>query len=85
MLRLIASLIVSTHSRPKAAGTPTRRFVYLKCFNTQPPEGGCFQHRHDVLERYVSTHSRPKAAGAGTTLNAEQVKVSTHSRPKAAE
>ena len=34
-------LIVSTHSRPKAAGE--RRvvfFIKFKCFNTQPPEGG---------------------------------------------
>ena len=33
--------IVSTHSRPKAAGTP-KYYHDLKnpCFNTQPPEGG---------------------------------------------
>ena len=35
------TLQVSTHSRPKAAGieaNQTRKA--LKCFNTQPPEGG---------------------------------------------
>ena len=34
-------LIVSTHSRPKAAGTAFRiDYPYLFSFNTQPPEGG---------------------------------------------
>ena len=33
--------IVSTHSRPKAAGSWLKRFFKRKnCFNTQPPEGG---------------------------------------------
>ena len=36
------SMTVSTHSRPKAAGTDCRawRSLYVRCFNTQPPEGG---------------------------------------------
>ena len=34
---------VSTHSRPKAAGSFFGRYGYpLFCFNTQPPEGGWF-------------------------------------------
>ena len=31
-------------------------------FNTQPPEGGCFEHFTKGVEVKVSTHSRPKAA-----------------------
>ena len=55
---------VSTHSRPKAAGSIGRRQEIGQCsFNTQPPEGGwppCFKI-HSFSR--VSTHSRPKAAG----------------------
>ena len=37
----IARLIVSTHSRPKAAGLSLNSILFTKgCFNTQPPEGG---------------------------------------------
>ena len=39
--KLPKELIVSTHSRPKAAGFDSCfRFVLIRCFNTQPPEGG---------------------------------------------
>ena len=37
----LSTVLVSTHSRPKAAGCG--RYVRLsagRCFNTQPPEGG---------------------------------------------
>ena len=38
---LITGLIVSTHSRPKAAGADTARNSNGALrFNTQPPEGG---------------------------------------------
>ncbi len=55
---------VSTHSRPKAAGsyttaprsTPSR-------FNSQPPEGGWLSIKILYYAPIVSTHSRPKAAG----------------------
>ena len=34
--------VVSTHSRPKAAAqTPNNERNHERCFNTQPPEGGC--------------------------------------------
>ena len=33
---------VSTHSRPKAAGRWSAFRALKSCFNTQPPEGGCF-------------------------------------------
>ncbi len=36
-----ARYVVSTHSRPKAAGGCSYAlFLGLLCFNTQPPEGG---------------------------------------------
>ena len=34
----------------------------MKCFNTQPPEGGCQCRRCRRWRDVVSTHSRPKAA-----------------------
>ena len=42
-LNLESSLVVvSTHSRPKAAACPSLEDnPVLSCFNTQPPEGGC--------------------------------------------
>ena len=40
-IRFNRSLIVSTHSRPKAAGGEKTKTGNLNtCFNTQPPEGG---------------------------------------------
>ena len=54
--------LVSTHSRPKAAGGRRHGRVSYACFNTQPPEGGCFLLRLDDDGGGVSTHSRPKAA-----------------------
>ena len=33
-----------------------------RCFNTQPPEGGCLRILCLFLSKRVSTHSRPKAA-----------------------
>ena len=57
---------VSTHSRPKAAASlccNTQRIT--KCFNTQPPEGGCSPDPINYFEiAPVSTHSRPKAAAS---------------------
>ena len=75
--------MVSTHSRPKAAGllAPTTRSP--KRFNTQPPEGGCperglsWQHnlfQHTAARRRLLVCQRQTSGG----------RVSTHSRPKAA-
>ena len=56
---------VSTHSRPKAAGSA--RFIFRRVdggFNTQPPEGGWSPSYIKIINIInVSTHSRPKAAG----------------------
>ena len=57
--------MVSTHSRPKAAGSFFKAIGKCPlCFNTQPPEGGWDQPSTLCgYPVYVSTHSRPKAAG----------------------
>ena len=77
---------VSTHSRPKAAGS-----MALPCHLRALP----FQHtaarrrlvlgaKHFKSDIRVSTHSRPKAAGITRCDLAHDFFVSTHSRPKAA-
>ena len=77
--------MVSTHSRPKAAGQVYLSCAYLHtCFNTQPPEGGWDQGLLCLSCIIVSTHSRPKAAGRDTLRQDTHRHVSTHSRPKAA-
>ena len=59
-----AMIVVSTHSRPKAAGIGSRSDDWgVLCFNTQPPEGGWFPFLQSRGRIMVSTHSRPKAAG----------------------
>ena len=76
---------VSTHSRPKAAGTlpsfPVRRWRVST--HSRPKAAGFFRiPKFSPL--VVSTHSRPKAAGTPEPLRGRQSEVSTHSRPKAA-
>ena len=57
--------MVSTHSRPKAAGSyALRTYLFTLSFNTQPPEGGWGDLVNSDRRFDVSTHSRPKAAGA---------------------
>ena len=59
-----SGFMVSTHSRPKAAGKSFATSIFSKhCFNTQPPEGGWDGAAWISNEMMVSTHSRPKAAG----------------------
>ena len=40
MIIFITTMAVSTHSRPKAAEINEYQKGQMKCFNTQPPEGG---------------------------------------------
>ena len=75
---------VSTHSRPKAAGADGDVVAADTRFNTQPPEGGCFDDNGGCAGLVVSTHSRPKAADHRLILINPIMRVSTHSRPKAA-
>ena len=58
-------LIVSTHSRLKAAGKASSTIITDPTgFNTQPPEGGWPPSLFGVqIKILVSTHSRLKAAG----------------------
>ena len=56
--------MVSTHSRPKAAGqTGLGEPASKRRFNSQPPEGGWPDGLVGSDGLIVSTHSRPKAAG----------------------
>ena len=66
MILSTATTMVSTHSRPKAAGCSTKPVRKPNArFNTQPPEGGWDLHGVSTADmHHVSTHSRPKAAGA---------------------
>ena len=79
------AVIVSTHSRLKAAGCLCRiNTPSLWRFNTQPPEGGWRPHFVRQVGDAVSTHSRLKAAGLlPADINIPNI-VSTHSRLKAA-
>ena len=63
--------MVSTHSRPKAAGrNDLPDGLYHVSFNTQPPEGGWDGYRQNPCPwADVSTHSRPKAAGIYSNRN----------------
>ena len=79
------SEIVSTHSRPKAAGRSKRmglRFLTVST-HSRPKAAGCF-FCGSCDSSKVSTHSRPKAAGMGARAVLSSRNVSTHSRPKAA-
>ena len=56
---------VSTHSRPKAAGTTVdRKDVQQICFNTQPPEGGWYQYR-STMGNISSFNTQPPEGGWG--------------------
>ena len=76
---------VSTHSRPKAAGTANGAFFSTAMFqHTAARRRLGIKIGVIIFNRFVSTHSRPKAAGAATEKAAYGQSVSTHSRPKAA-
>ena len=83
---LICEGLVSTHSRPKAAGgfiIPASTQVRPVSTHSRPKAAGtCGLPVRRV--GVVSTHSRPKAAGSEPFHRATYPAVSTHSRPKAA-
>ena len=57
-------LLVSTHSRPKAAGTVGCKHRYHQAVSTHSrPKAAGTPDTAAGLSRLVSTHSRPKAAG----------------------
>ena len=77
---------VSTHSRPKAAGTLSiKRLYYTHRFNTQPPEGG-WDGIAGMQPARVSFNTQPPEGGWEyyPSINLASTQVSTHSRPKAA-
>ncbi|EFC87146.1 hypothetical protein NEIMUCOT_06408 [Neisseria mucosa ATCC 25996] len=76
---------VSTHSRPKAAGSHEHNrtgHIAVSTHSRPKAAGVCFLPH--PLPRGVSTHSRPKAAGKIGAGQHTYCDVSTHSRPKAA-
>ena len=77
-------VVVSTHSRLKAAAVPAQSDSGGRRFNTQPPEGGCKDGKAQLAEIAVSTHSRLKAADFEKFNGISLPFVSTHSRLKAA-
>ena len=50
--------LVSTHSRPKAAGCiKFQRWVVCWCFNTQPPEGGWWSIFKNIIGFFLFQHT----------------------------
>ena len=77
--------VVSTHSRPKAAGRRAiRRPIRIKFQHTAARRRLAANKQAAAAREKVSTHSRPKAAGGHDDKTANHTEVSTHSRPKAA-
>ena len=77
---------VSTHSRPKAAGSFCQiRKDQIICFNTQPPEGGWMAgyYAQEDKAQFQHTAARRRLVHLIPNLCRPQ-NVSTHSRPKAA-
>ncbi len=70
-LHMVVGIVVSTHSRPKAADIQTAFVLRCVCFNTQPPEGGWQTACRCIACDDVSTHSRPKAAASAYGLALE--------------
>ena len=76
---------VSTHSRPKAAGTSTVKTASNGNVSTHSRPKAAGPGLISISSgKTVSTHSRPKAAGLLISGGQESIEVSTHSRPKAA-
>ena len=77
---------VSTHSRPKAAGSFCQiQKDQIICFNTQPPEGGWMAgyYAQEDKAQFQHTAARRRLVHLIPNLCRPQ-NVSTHSRPKAA-
>ena len=78
--------MVSTHSRPKAAGAAGRGFGGQRGgFNTQPPEGG-WPLSGKLRPAETGFNTQPPEGGWPLTACGRigDKNVSTHSRPKAA-
>ena len=85
MVYLVVLLKVSTHSRPKAAGTEVcGKLVLIGVSTHSRPKAAGGARGAAATCTVVSTHSRPKAAGTEQGIRQYADDVSTHSRPKAA-
>ena len=60
---LIVDVFQHTAARRRLGGGPSFLCQNMRCFNTQPPEGGWDEFLNIKAVSAVSTHSRPKAAG----------------------
>ena len=79
------NFMVSTHSRPKAAGQSPKQLDWPRPVSTHSRPKAAGLMLSTVCDcKPVSTHSRPKAAGRGLMRESCGIGVSTHSRPKAA-
>ena len=77
--------MVSTRSRPKAAGWMCGRSVQEHVFQHAAARRRLVkEQKMSIITDYVSTRSRPKAAGTSRSYNPDTFDVSTRSRPKAA-
>ena len=85
-LLIVGVITVSTHSRPKAAGSAWLiNAATLIRFNTQPPEGGWddFLIERNKVRVFQHTAARRRLDLPKVEEMSSQ-EVSTHSRPKAA-
>ena len=77
--------VVSTHSRPKAAGQCAAKVeIASACFNTQPPEGGWVRIWIGLSARLGFNTQPPEGGWIVLLVLVFGIRVSTHSRPKAA-
>ena len=78
--------VVSTHSRPKAAGSCWLKRCYKSIgFNTQPPEGGWVKSPPSIGLSAMFQHTAARRRlGPLEYIFKNCMPVSTHSRPKAA-
>ena len=64
MTKLKDGVLVSTHSRAKAAAAlPHTIKVQSQCFNTQPREGGCLFNNIILIFGFQSFNTQPREGG----------------------
>ena len=83
---LEAHSIVSTHSRPKAAGHGRRGDARLKIVSThsRPKAAGCVSYAGNTADVVFQHTAARRRLDCRLAARCRSLKVSTHSRPKAA-
>ena len=72
---------VSTHSRPKAAGSFIFAYVpFICCFNTQPPEGG-WSHLLFGGRCGIRFNTQPPEGGWVSTSTCTLIRISFNTQP----